>query len=78
MCTIIDFTLPAPGKFSLIIYDITGRKVRELVSGDLSSGKHSVLWDGKDSAGETVSSGIYLSTLRFGSATATRRMLFLK
>jgi len=78
MGTIIEFTLPAPGKSSLIIYDITGRKVRELVSGDLSSGKHSVLWDGKDSAGETVSSGIYLSTLRLGSATATRRMLFLK
>jgi Tol biopolymer transport system component len=76
--TAISFTLPASGPVSLAVYDITGRKVRDLVSGPLSAGMHSVAWDGRDASGKAVSSGVYLSRLVQGKNTISRRMLLMK
>ncbi len=76
--TTISFTLPAPGKATLTVYDVTGRKVRTLVSGNLPAGAHSAVWDGKDERGKMVSSGVYLSRLESGKATHTVKMLLMK
>jgi outer membrane protein assembly factor BamB len=76
--TTISFTLSAPGKSHLVVYDITGRKVRELVSRILSAGAYSVVWDGRDDAGRAVSSGVYLSRLESGGKAATGKMLLMK
>jgi hypothetical protein len=40
--TTISFTLSAPGMATLSVYSITGRKVRELVSGQMAAGRHTV------------------------------------
>ena len=76
--TTITFSLPAPGKASLTVYDITGRKVRTLFSERMAAGSHSVLWDGRDDSGRAVSSGVYLSRLTTEKNTAVGRMLLLK
>ena len=76
--TTITFALPSSGLANLSIYNITGQKVRELASGPMSAGSHSVVWDGLDAAGKAVSSGVYLSQLKMGSHTATGRMLLAK
>jgi Tol biopolymer transport system component len=76
--TTISFTLPASGAATLSVYSITGQKVRELVSGHLSAGVHSVVWDGLDASGKQVSSGVYLSRLSMGNHTAAGRMLLAK
>jgi hypothetical protein len=76
--TTISFTLPASGPVSLAVYDITGRKIRDVISGPMSAGSHSAVWDGRDSAGKTVSSGVYLSRLTQGGKTVSRRMLLVK
>ncbi|HDY88787.1 MAG TPA: T9SS type A sorting domain-containing protein, partial [bacterium] len=76
--TTIEFTLPASGFTSLIIYNVMGQKVRELVADRMQAGIHSVLWDGKDDNGNVVSSGIYLSRLISGENVAAGRMLLLK
>ena len=76
--TTISFTLPAPGKTSLTIYDITGRKVRTLISGRLTAGAHSAAWDGLDDSGRAVSSGVYLSRLTTGKHTTVGKMLLMK
>ncbi len=44
----------------LSIYDLLGRRVKELFSGTLVPGEHSLRWDGKDDSGRRVSSGIYV------------------
>jgi hypothetical protein len=59
----IEFFLPSDGHTNLSIYNITGQKIRELVSGKLSAGAHTIRWDGKDGNGMKVSSGIYLARL---------------
>jgi thiol-disulfide isomerase/thioredoxin len=76
--TTVSFTLPSSGQVSLVVYDITGRKIRDLISGPMSAGSHSVVWDGRDSAGKTVSSGVYLSRLTQGERTVSRRMTLMK
>ena len=76
--TTISFSLPSFGEANLSIYSVTGQKVRELVSGPMSAGAHSVAWDGRDSSGIPVSSGVYLSRLTQGSHTTAGRMLLAK
>jgi outer membrane protein assembly factor BamB len=76
--TAISFNLPASGKATLIVYDITGRKVRELVSGMLSAGKNTAVWDGRDDSGRPVSSGVYFSRLTMGKKAVVGKMLLMK
>ncbi len=76
--TTISFTLPEPGKAELTIYDITGRKVRELVSERLSAGVHSVVWDGRDERGNPAASGVYLARLKSGGRMHSEKMLLMK
>ena len=76
--TIITFSLPSTGVTNLSIYNITGQKVRELASGPMSAGVHSVVWNGLDASGQPVSSGVYLTRLSQGSHTTAGRMLLAK
>jgi 5'-nucleotidase / UDP-sugar diphosphatase len=62
----------------LEIFDILGRKVKTLFSGYMPAGKHKLLWNGKDDAGNQVSSGAYLYRLKAGEQQVTRKMLLLR
>jgi hypothetical protein len=76
--TQIYFGLPEPAYVSLDICDILGRKVAGLVNGLCQAGYHGVTWDGKNSNGASVASGVYFYRLTAGSSVQTRRMLLLK
>jgi flagellar hook assembly protein FlgD len=55
-----------------------GRKVRELVSGQVSAGARTVQWDGRDDSGKVVSSGIYFARLIMGKSRVVKKMLMVK
>ena len=76
--TTIEFTLPAAGFTNLLIYNVMGQKVRELVFDTMKAGVHAVIWDGRDDSGNPVSSGIYLINLKSGEHISTGRMLMMK
>jgi Tol biopolymer transport system component len=76
--TTISLKLPETGTVSLAVYDIIGRKVRDLVNGPLARGAHSLVWDGRDSAGRPVSSGVYLTLLTMNGKSTANRMLLSK
>ncbi len=76
--TTITFTLPASGRAEVAVYDITGRNVRDLVTGHLPAGEHSVVWDGRDGIGRAVATGVYFSRLRFLGRTVTGKMLLVR
>jgi hypothetical protein len=76
--TKIEFTLTKSGFVTLEIYDVLGRKVRILVSEELSSGYKSVIWDGKNDDGESVASGVYFYQLKVGDFSEPKKMLLLK
>lgn len=76
--TTFSFDIPRRDQITLSIYDITGRKLRTLIDKELSPGSYSVTWDGRNSKGESVSTGIYLCRLKSSSQAATRKLLLLK
>ena len=45
---------------SLILYDVLGRRVRQLWRGPLGAGSHRFVWDGRDAAGRDVAAGVYI------------------
>jgi len=63
----------------LMIYNIKGQKVKQLVSDQLSAGQHSVVWNGTDDSEKPVSSGVYFYKLKVGANyTHTRKMILMK
>jgi hypothetical protein len=73
-----DITTESTESTELIIFNLKGQKVKQLVSGNLSSGEHLFTWDGSDDAGRPVSSGLYLYKLKVGDQEFIRKMLMLK
>ncbi len=76
--TLIAFTLPGGGSARLDIYDVSGRHVRELERGPLGEGEHVAPWDGLDSHGRPVASGVYFVRVEAGGASATAKVMLLR
>jgi hypothetical protein len=76
--TTITFTLPSRGFTSLIIYNLMGQKIREFATESLSSGTHSVVWDGRDNSENVVSSGTYIARLKAVNYITSRTMTLIK
>ncbi len=76
--TIISYFLPADEEVSLTVYNLIGEKVRVLANGFQTKGEKKAVWDGKDSQGHAVASGIYFSKLRSGDRSKSIKMLLLK
>ena len=45
---------------SLRVYDVLGRRVRQVWQGPLGAGRHRFVWDGRDAAGKAVAAGVYI------------------
>jgi photosystem II stability/assembly factor-like uncharacterized protein len=76
--TIIKFYIPNTSDVTIKIYDILGREVTTLINQQTTAGYHNVYWNGKNSRGEDVSSGVYLYRLTAGSFSETKKMNLLK
>ena len=76
--TNIEFALPQHETVKLEVYDILGRLVTTLANSDMAAGTYRVTWNGKDSNGQSVASGLYLYRLQAGSFSAVKKMLMLK
>ena len=81
--TWIPYQLTKPADVRLTIYDINGHVVRDLDLGHQRAGiyrsrNRAAHWDGKNTQGESVASGVYFYTLTAGDFTATRKMLIRK
>ncbi|MBK8574224.1 MAG: hypothetical protein IPN90_00585 [Elusimicrobia bacterium] len=67
-----------PGHVSLKVYSLRGTPVRTLVDQDESAGNHSVFWDGRDSDGHVVASGIYLVYFEADQTKSTTKVAVVK
>ena len=76
--TTISYQLPENSEVELAIYNLKGQKVKTLVNELLPAGQHSVVWDGKDDNGKSVSSGIYFYKLKTGNFEKTKKMILMK
>ena len=76
--TTIKFYIPNTSDVSIKIYDIMGREVVTLINQQTTAGYHNVYWNGKNSRGENVASGVYLYRLTAGNFSETKKMNLLK
>ena len=81
--TWIPYQLSELANVDIRIHDATGRQVRTLdlgekPGGDYLSRSRAAYWDGRNDAGEAVSSGLYFYTLQAGDSRSTRRMNLVK
>ena len=76
--TKIRFDLPIDSFVSLIVYDINGRVINQLVDDYLKAGSHIVTWHGKRSNGLDLSSGLYFYKIEAAGYSKTFKMVFVK
>lgn len=63
---------------NVVIYDMTGRLVSNYKIGDKAPGWHEFTWQGTDTYGQQVSTGVYLITMRAGGKFQKQKVTFLK
>lgn len=76
--TTIPLTLTRSGIARVEIIDALGQRIRVLVDGELSVGRHMLQWHGEDDRGRQVASGIYLYRAITDEGIQSRRMLLLR
>jgi hypothetical protein len=69
---IVTLALPEAGDIELAAFDAAGRKVAILATGRLGAGRRDVVWEGKDSRGAELASGVYHLELSAAGATLAR------
>lgn len=76
--TVIRFLLPKSDVVELTLYSLAGQKVATLIEGSVRAGVHELLWNGLDSHGRAMASGLYFYRLRSGSHVQVRKLLFVR
>ncbi|MEO0004826.1 MAG: FlgD immunoglobulin-like domain containing protein, partial [candidate division WOR-3 bacterium] len=76
--TSIRFQIGQKGNVNLKVYDIQGRLVRTLISGEQKPGIYTVVWDGKDGHNRQVPNGVYFYRLDAPGITDTKKTVLMR
>jgi hypothetical protein len=76
--TTINYDLPTDAHVKIVIYDILGREVIELVNQQMPAGHQTLTWNTRNFFGQPVSAGIYFYQIQASGFIKTRKMVLLK
>ena len=77
--TMIPLAIPLHTEIDLRVYNLLGQEVKTIYTGAIEAGRYDLSWDGRDDAGQALSSGIYLYRLTtLAGVNLTGRMVLLK
>lgn len=81
--TTIRFSLPEQATVSLKIYNLLGQEIATLADGDMNAAFHNVVWNGRNSSGAQVASGMYFYRLEATGVSgekfnSLKKLVFLK
>ena len=76
--TNISYTLHEATDVKFTVFDMNGKHVITLVNGFRNEGFHTVNWNGRNSNGNSVASGVYLYQLEANNYTASKKMLLIR
>jgi len=76
--TVIRYQLPKNTRVQLAVFNMTGKQLCILDQGEKSAGEYLVGWNGRDSQGVPLSSGVYWYQLRCDEFTASKKMLLIR
>ena len=76
--TIFSYFLKTPGPTRLEVFALTGQRVAVLSTGPRQAGRYRLAWDGSDSEGRPLASGVYLYRLVTTEGILTRKLILLR
>lgn len=76
--TQIQYTITAVSYVTISIFDLSGRLVRQLYSGNIPEGSHRLIWDGRTDSGVPCTSGIYIAKLTAEEKQFQKRLILLR
>ena len=76
--TRISYILDVEGDYSITIFDLQGKLVKNLISNYGEEGSYSVIWNGTSNDDQKVASGVYICRLEKINGTINHKMLMLK
>lgn len=76
--TTIRYEVPVDARIVLCIYNLSGQKIRTLISDPHKAGRYTVTWDGTDQESQAVGSGVYLYRLAAEGFQSTKRMVLIR
>ena len=76
--TYIEYSLPKSTNTILSVYDITGKLVKTLLTGNQKAGTYRIYWDSKDNNDKKAPAGIYFYCFEAGNFKATRKLTILR
>jgi len=74
----INYNLTGDTHVSLVIYDLNGRVVRQLVNEYQHEGYHQVLWDALNSNGNSLNNGIYILKIETASGSEISKIIYME
>ena len=76
--TVIEFELPRRTRVRLSVFNVLGQEVAELLNEEVSAGSHRVTWNGKNSAGVSLASGLYFYRIVAEDLAESKKMILIK
>lgn len=76
--TTIRYQIPDDSRVLLKVYNMMGQEITTLVDGLIPAGYHSIIWNGLDTRGKKVPSGVYIYQFRAGNFSVTKKMILLE
>jgi len=76
--TTVAYSVKEPARVWIGIYNVKGQLIRTLVNDDRATGHYTVVFDGRDDNGRSVSSGIYFLKMSAGDYRSTRKMIMMQ
>jgi hypothetical protein len=74
----VKYAVNGPGHLTVKLYTVTGRYVLTLFEGDVTAGKGSVDWDGRNAGGNSVASGVYVVRADGPGLKTTQKIIVVK
>jgi len=76
--TTISYSVKDREPVTIGIYNIKGQLVKTLLKGVQEPGNHTIVWNGTDDNGRSVSSGVYYYKMQAGKYSSTKKMIMMK
>lgn len=78
METRIEFGLPKTSDVEVNIYNILGQRIKTISKKEMSAGRHTINWNGRNEVGNVVSSGVYIYQMKANQFIANKKLMLLK
>ncbi len=74
----IEYFIDVLSRVELVVYDVSGKRVKILINKKVGIGKHKTHWDGKDEKGNSVPAGVYFVRLFTDKETRVEKAVLIR